>query len=85
MSGSVLSLSVYSHHLIGHEFVGMVVVDGTEIPRLSGDFSVIDDPSAPQRKICQLPLVVDTMTPALEELVKRKHKYVNEFPQQKKY
>ena len=81
MSGSVLSLSVYSHHLIGHEFVGMVVIEGTEIPRLPGGSSDIDDPNVPQRKACELPLVVDTLTPALEELVKRDHEYVNEFPQ----
>ena len=81
MSGSVLTLSIYSHHRIKNEFVGMVVIDGTEIPRLpGGSFSI--DPNAPQRKTYELPLVVDTMTPALEELAKRKHKYVSEFHQQ---
>ena len=82
MSGSVLTLGIYSHHLISNEFVGMVVIEGVEIPRLPGGSSNIDDPNAPQRKTYELPLVVDTMTPALKELAKRKHKFVCEFYQQ---
>ncbi|XP_065899174.1 BAI1-associated protein 3-like [Dysidea avara] len=80
MSGSVLTLTVYNHKYIKRDvFVGMVVIDGTEIPRLSGGSSNIDDPNAPQRKTYELPLVVDTLTPELEELLIRRHQYVNDF------
>jgi len=82
VSGSVLTLNIYSHHFISNDFLGMVVIDGTEIPRLPCGLSNIDDPNAPQRKTYELPLVVDTMTPALEELAKRNQKYVIEFHQQ---
>ena len=75
MSGSVLTLSIYSHHRFRNEFVGMVVIDGTEIPRLT---SGIDDPNAPQRKTYELPLLPDTMTPGLEDLIKRNSKYKSE-------
>ncbi|XP_065899181.1 BAI1-associated protein 3-like isoform X3 [Dysidea avara] len=84
MSGSVLTLSIYNHHLISNEFLGIAIIDGTEIPRLPSGSSNIDDPNAPQRKTYELPLVVDTMTPALEELAERSHKYVNKFHQAKK-
>jgi len=80
MSGSVLTLTVYDHdYITRNEFAGMVVIEGTEIPRLPGGSSSIDDPNAPQRKTYELPLVVDTVTPALKELAERNHKYVNEF------
>jgi len=78
MSGSVLTLTVYDHdYLKRNEFAGIVAIDGAEIPRLPGGF--IDDPNAPQRKTYELPLVVDTMTPALKELAERSHQYVNDF------
>ena len=80
MSGSVLALTVYDHdYLSRDDFIGMVVIDGAEIPRLPGSISDIDDPNAPQRKTYELPLVVDTMTPALRELAERNHQYVNDF------
>ena len=84
MPGSVLTLSIYNHHLISNEFLGIAIIDGTEIPRLPGGSSNIDDPNASQRKTYELPLLVDTMTPALEELAERSHKYVNEFHQAKR-
>lgn len=84
MSGSVLTLSVYNHHLISHEFVGMVVIEGTEIPRLSGGYSDIDELNTSTRITYELPLIPNTMTPALEELVERNHKYISEFHQAKK-
>ncbi|XP_065899176.1 BAI1-associated protein 3-like isoform X2 [Dysidea avara] len=80
MSGSVLTLTVYNHNYVQRDdFAGMVVIEGVEIPRLPGGSSNIDDPNAPQRKTFELPLVVDTMTPALKELAKRSHQYVNDF------
>ena len=47
----------------------MVVIDGTEIPRLPSSSSNIDDPNVPQRKTYELPLIPDTMTPTLKELL----------------
>ncbi|XP_065899172.1 protein unc-13 homolog D-like [Dysidea avara] len=80
MPGSVLALTVYDHDLLKRDdFAGMVVIEGVEIPRLPGGSANIDDPNAPQRKTYKLPLVVDTMTPELEELAKRSHQYVNDF------
>ena len=80
MSGSTLTLTVFDHdYLSRDDFAGIVVIDGTEIPRLPGGISNIDDPNAPQRKTYELPLVVDTVTPALKELAERSHQYVNEF------
>ena len=78
--GSVLTLTVYNHNYVQRDaFAGIVSIDGTEIPRLPGGSSNIDDPNAPQRKTYELPLVVDTMTPALKELAERSHQYVNDF------
>ena len=80
MPGSVLTLTVYDHDFITKDdFAGMVVIEGKEIPRLPGGSSSIDDPNAPQRKTYELPLVPNTMTPALKELAERNHKFVNEF------
>ena len=80
MSGSVLTLTVYDHdYITRNEFAGMVVIEGAEIPRLPGGSISIDDPNAPQRKTYELPLVVDTMTPALKELAERSHQYVHDF------
>ena len=78
MTGSVLTLSVYDRDFVKDDFAGMVVIEGTEIPRLPGGSSDIDDPNTPQRKTYELPLVVDTMTPELEELIKRNSEYKNE-------
>jgi len=75
MPGSVLTLSV---HLTKNEFLGMVVIDGTEIPRLTSGSSSIDDPNAPQRETYELPLLPDTTTPGLEDLIKRNSKYKRE-------
>jgi len=57
----------------------MVVIDCAEIPRLPSGSSGIYDANAPQRKTYELPLVVDTTTPALMELSKRNHHYVQDF------
>jgi len=78
MSGSVLTLTVYDHdYLSKDDFAGMVVIEGKEIPRLLGDS--IDDPNAPQRKTYELPLLPNTMTPALEQLAERNHIFVRQF------
>jgi len=80
MSGSVLSLTVFNHDYIKkNEFCGMVVIDCAEIPRLPSGSSGIDDENAPQRKTFELPLVLDTTTPALKELSERSHQYVHDF------
>lgn len=80
MSGSVLTLTVFDHDYIKkNEFCGIVVVDCGEIPRLPSGSSGLDDPNAPQRKTFELPLVVDTTTPALKELAERSHQYVHDF------
>jgi len=82
MSGSVLTLTVYDHDLLKRDdFAGIVAIDGKEIPRLPGGLSNIDDPNAPQRKTYELPLVPSTMTPELEDLIKRNSKYKNEKEQ----
>ena len=71
---------MYGHNYVQRdEFAGIIAIDGTEIPRLPGGSSSIDDPNAPQRKTYELPLVIDTMTPALKELSVRSHQYVNDF------
>jgi len=80
MPGSVLTMTVYNHNYVQRDdFVGIVTIAGAEIPRLPGGSSNIDNPDAPQRKTCELSLVVDTMTPALKELAERSHQYVNDF------
>ena len=57
----------------------MVVIECEKIPRLPCGSTGIDDAIAPERQKYELPLVVDTTTPALMELSKRKHHYVKEF------
>ena len=57
----------------------MVVIDCGEIPKLPSGCSGIDDDNVPQRKTFDLPLVIDTATPALKELAERNHQYVHDF------
>jgi len=84
MSGSVLTLSVYDRDVVRKDdFAGMVVIECTEIPRLPGRSCSIDDPNAPQRKTYELPLVIDTMTPPLEDLIKRSYRYKTEHMKRK--
>ena len=80
MSGSCLSLTVLDYdRFTKNDYCGMVVLSCEDIPRLPNGFSGIDDASASQRKTYELPLLVDTMTPALMELSRRDHHYVKDF------
>ena len=83
MQGSALSLTVLDYdRYTKNDFCGMVVISCEEIPRLLNGFSGIDNDHAPQRKKYELPLVIDTATPALLELSKRNHRYVQDFNRQ---
>ena len=80
MSGSCLSLTVLDYdRFTKNDYCGMVVISCEEIPRLPNGFSGIDSDNAPQRKTYELPLVVNTTTPALIELSRRNHQYVQGF------
>ena len=74
MSGSCISLTVLDYdRFTKNDYCGMVVISCEEIPRLPDGFSGIDNDNAPQRKTYELPLVVNTATPALIELSRRSH------------
>ena len=80
MSGSSLSLTVLDYdRFTKNDYCGMVMISCEEIPRLPNGYSGIDNANAPQRKTYELPLIVDTATPALFELSRRNHHYVQDF------
>ena len=80
MQGSSLSLTALDYdRFTKNDYCGMVVLSCEEIPRLPYGSSGIDNANAPQRKTYEFPLVVDTATPALLELSRRNHRYVQDF------
>ena len=80
MSGSSLSLTMLDYdRFTKNDYCGMVMISCEEIPRLPNGYSGIDNANAPQRKTYELPLIVDTATPALFELSRQNHHYVQDF------
>lgn len=84
--GAVLTFSVYDVNLVrSDEFMGMAVIECSEIPELKTLTSDLEDPSSPQRLNLSLALVKDTKTPALIELKNRKDPYVKAFKERHKF
>ena len=80
MFGSSLSLTVLDYDRFSkNDYCGMVVIECEKIPRLPCGSTGIDDAIGPERRKYELPLVVETQTPALMELSRRGHHYVKDF------
>ena len=65
--GSVLILVVFDYdQFSSNDLAGICVIAAKDIPRLPG--GAFDDPTAPQRKIMLLPVIMPPATTALKEL-----------------